>query len=176
VTDGVPECRAGAVGDLARFLEASPSATVLVTGGDSYRASGAAAAIEPALEGHDVRRYAGTRTNPTDEDVSGLVDLLRATSPSVLVAVGGGSVIDVAKAARGLTRAEDVRAAIIGGDVAADASTTLVAVPTTAGSGSEATHFAAIYVDGVKRSVAHPSLRPERVVLDPELSRRCRRD
>src|SRR5690606_25840825 len=46
----------------------------------------------------------------------------------------------------------------------------LLAVPTTAGTGSEATHFAVVYIDGVKHSLAHPLLRPDLVILDPLLT------
>ena len=46
----------------------------------------------------------------------------------------------------------------------------LVAIPTTAGSGAEATHFAVVYVDGVKKSASHVSLRPTVAVVDPQLT------
>jgi alcohol dehydrogenase class IV len=47
----------------------------------------------------------------------------------------------------------------------------MIAVPTTSGTGSEATHFAAIYVDGKKVSVSHPMLRPWAAILDERLHR-----
>jgi len=43
-------------------------------------------------------------------------------------------------------------------------------VPTTAGTGSEATHFAVVYVDGQKHSVAHPLMRPTVAVVDGSLT------
>jgi alcohol dehydrogenase class IV len=46
----------------------------------------------------------------------------------------------------------------------------LVAIPTTAGSGAEATHFSAVYVDGKKYSVTHESLRPTHSILDATLT------
>jgi alcohol dehydrogenase class IV len=79
-------------------------------------------------------------------------------------------VLDVAKVARGLVAAPDVRAAVTEGRVPKAIGIPLVAVPTTAGTGSEATHFAALYVDGVKHSVGHVSFRPDYVLLDPALS------
>src|SRR5690606_2187718 len=47
----------------------------------------------------------------------------------------------------------------------------LVLAPTTSGSGSEATHFAVVYIGAEKFSVAHPGLRPDVVILDPALTR-----
>jgi alcohol dehydrogenase class IV len=46
----------------------------------------------------------------------------------------------------------------------------VIAIPTTAGSGSEATHFAVVYRDGEKHSVAHASLRPAAAIVDPALT------
>ncbi|CAE7473306.1 phpC [Symbiodinium sp. CCMP2456] len=46
----------------------------------------------------------------------------------------------------------------------------LIAIPTTAGTGSEATHFAVVYVDGEKYSVADPCLLPETAIVDPKLT------
>ena len=43
-------------------------------------------------------------------------------------------------------------------------------IPTTAGTGSEATHFAVIYVDGKKKSIASQQLLPDVVILDPQLT------
>jgi alcohol dehydrogenase len=47
----------------------------------------------------------------------------------------------------------------------------LLLAPTTSGSGSEATHFAVVYLDGDKHSIAGPAMYADHVVLDPELAR-----
>jgi alcohol dehydrogenase len=166
------ECRAGAVGELATILESvDPRAVVLVTGCESYRRSGAATQIDPMLATRRVERIEGVRPNPTDADVGAAVELLRRADPDLIVAVGGGSVIDLAKSARGLVAAEDVREAILSRAMPPSGKRVpLVAVPTTAGTGSEATHFSALYVEGVKHSIGDESFRPDYVLLDAGLT------
>jgi alcohol dehydrogenase len=165
------ECRSGAVRELEGILiEIDPETVALITGGESFRASGAADAIEPMLASRAVERISGAQPNPTAEDVLAAVEVLRACSPQLVVAVGGGSVLDLAKAARGLATSPDVRHAVLTGEVVAASGPPLVAIPTTSGTGSEATHFSAVYVDDVKYSVGHPSFRPDHAILDPDLT------
>ncbi len=45
-----------------------------------------------------------------------------------------------------------------------------IAIPTTAGSGAEATQFAVLYVDKTKHSIAHPSIQPDAAIVDPNLT------
>ncbi len=94
-------------------------------------------------------------------------------APDVVVALGGGSVIDSAKvfaAARGDFAAMDAYL-----KKRADAGTIkpwpLIAVPTTAGTGSEVTCWGTVWdnVGGVKFSLAHPGLYPEFSIVDPDL-------
>jgi len=93
--------------------------------------------------------------------------------PQVVVALGGGSVIDSAKvfaAARGDFAAMDAFL-----KKRADAGTIvpwpLIAVPTTAGTGSEVTCWGTVWdnTGGVKFSLAHPGLYPEFSIVDPDL-------
>jgi alcohol dehydrogenase class IV len=93
---------------------------------------------------------------------------------AAIVALGGGTAIDVATAAAlGAAHPADP-ARVIEGRLAPERDALpVIAIPTTAGTGSEATHFAVVYVDGVKRSLAHASLLPAGVVLDVEVSATC---
>ena len=167
------ECRPGSITELGRILAGlQPASALLVTGGESYRRSGASEVVEPLLAQLTVERVAGVVPNPALDQVEEVIEALRRSSPDVVLAVGGGSVIDVTKAARGLAHVADPTEAVRSGTPPdPPAVPPLVAVPTTAGTGSEATHFAVVYIDGVKNSVGHPSFRPEHVVLDPELTR-----
>lgn len=85
-------------------------------------------------------------------------ELFSGNRKQVIVAVGGGSVLDVAKYI--IYRLAESFLPI----------PYFVAVPTTAGSGSEATCFAVIYKKKKKISLIHSSLMPKVVVLDPQLS------
>ncbi len=75
-----------------------------------------------------------------------------------IVAIGGGSVMDLAKAV--IHRSIDLSMSI----------PFFAAVPTTAGSGSEATYFAVIYKDKKKYSLVNQALLPQLVILDPSLT------
>jgi alcohol dehydrogenase len=93
--------------------------------------------------------------------------------PEVIVALGGGSVIDSAKvfaAARGDFTAMD---AFLKKRPGAEPLSpwALIAVPTTAGTGSEVTCWGTVWdsAGGVKYSLAHPGLYPEYSIVDPEL-------
>jgi alcohol dehydrogenase class IV len=143
----------------------------LVTGQDSFATSGAAAALAPALCSRSAYRYSQFTANPKLEDVETGVALLRSDRYDAVVAVGGGSVLDMAKLINVLARQQTEPAdAVIRRTAIAAPGLPLVAVPTTAGSGSEATHFAVVYVDRVKHSVASPFLLPDTAIIDPALT------
>lgn len=82
------------------------------------------------------------------------------TRPDLLIAIGGGRVIDAAKYFLDQWLRDPA-----GNDPAIE----FVAIPTTAGSGSEATPFAVVYDEGVKQSLEHPSFLPGIVILDARL-------
>jgi alcohol dehydrogenase class IV len=156
-------------GDILR--QAGAARVLLVTGRTSYSACGAESALAAALAGIPVHQFSEFQTNPQLADVvRGLAQCLELGCQHV-VAVGGGSVIDVAKLIALLaTQQADPVDLVRGARPIQAAGLPLIAVPTTAGSGSEATHFAVVYVDGAKYSVAHPSVLPSHAVIDPALT------
>lgn len=93
--------------------------------------------------------------------------------PEVIVALGGGSVIDSAKvfAAAGGDFSRVLRFLRTGDDAEALGATPLIAVPTTAGTGSEVTSWATVWesATGKKYSLARPTLYPCFAVVDPSL-------
>lgn len=108
----------------------------------------------------------------------GAVKRLAAQVPDcdVVVALGGGSVIDASKgvlALKGLAQDHDAFDAHLKSGVALPAGMKvpqLIAVPTTAGTGSEVTRWGTLWgEDGSKYSVQHPALYPTHAVLDPNL-------
>ncbi len=146
---------------------------LLLTGRGSFEASGASA-VMPALEAHArVERWADFATNTDSADLAVGLDLNRRLSPDVIVAIGGGSVLDMAKLVAGYHDVEPAGtvAAVEAGRPAASRAARLVLAPTTSGSGAEATHFAVVYVGEAKHSIAGPAMRADAVVLDPTLTR-----
>lgn len=114
---------------------------------------------------------------PTLDDVERLRSDLRRERPQWVAAIGGGSVMDLAKAATGLLNAPLAISAYFEGASIPAATVPLIAAPTTAGTGSEAT-IVAVLTDPAsrrKRSIRHPSFMPRQVILDPQLMEGCPR-
>ena len=141
---------------------------LLVTGRDSYRNCGASACFEKLLASYDRSYFNEFHPNPTFDDVLAGARLCQQVGADVLVAIGGGSAIDVAKSIAAFnTQPGQERAVALGEHPLGDSVLPIIAIPTTAGTGSESTHFAVIYVDGKKFSLADPRLMPTASILDP---------
>ncbi len=107
--------------------------------------------------------------NPRYESVAAGVRCFREADAQAIFAAGGGSAMDVAKCIKLFCRMDAGRnyldQPIVPNDVP------LIAMPTTAGTGSEATRYAVIYRDGEKQSVTHDSIVPSVVLMDPSALR-----
>ena len=162
----------GAIGELPGILEAHGVETVLVvTGPHSYSMSGAADMVDPVLAPYRTVRFSTLADYPDLPDIERGVELCRRAKPDAVIAVGGGTVIDIAKLLR-ICSANDATPGEIATGVGKIEQTgpPLVAIPTTAGSGSEATHFAVIFDQQRKYSVAHQFVQPDFAIVDPSLT------
>lgn len=109
-------------------------------------------------------RFDKFTSNPLYDDVCTGVDLFRSEHCDCIIAVGGGSAMDVAKCIK-LFSGMDPAVNYLEQEKA-ETGVPLIAVPTTAGTGSESTRFAVIYYQGKKQSVAHQSIIPNYAILD----------
>lgn len=163
----------GAVEELPDLVRARGARRVLlVTGGRSFDASGAARILPRLAQVAAVERWSGVPESPDAADLLPGLQLFDRFRPDLVLAVGGGSVMDAAKllcAYAGTTDLARLRDRIRAGGPVTTREPGLVAVPTTCGSGSEATSFAVVYLGEEKFSVAGPVLRPDVAVLDPQL-------
>ncbi len=105
--------------------------------------------------------------NPLYEDVKKGVELFLAEDCDAIVAVGGGSAIDVAKCIKLYCKMNGEENYLL--QEYKDSGIPLIAIPTTAGTGSESTRYAVIYYEGKKQSVTHESIVPNFVVLEPSV-------
>jgi 4-hydroxybutyrate dehydrogenase len=130
-------------------------------------------ALSPVLAAAPV--FDGTPTNPTEEAVEAALLLYRQHGCDGLVAIGGGSPIDLAKGVALLATHPGplaAYAAILGGIPKVTAAVApVIAVPTTSGTGSEVGRAALITLkDGRKLGFISPHLIPRLAICDPELT------
>ena len=115
-------------------------------------------------KGIRVVKFSDFEPNPQYDSVVAGIEMYKATRCEMITAVGGGSAIDVAKCIKLYCNMDDnvnyLRQEIKPNDIP------LLAIPTTAGTGSEATRYAVIYYNGEKQSVTHESCIPSTVVFD----------
>lgn len=105
--------------------------------------------------------------NPLYEDVCKGVDIFNVEHCDTILAVGGGSSMDVAKCIKLYSKMSKDRLYL--DQDYKDTGIKLIAVPTTAGTGSESTRYAVIYYDGKKQSVTHDSIIPNIAILEPRV-------
>lgn len=135
----------------------------------ALRASGLETRIHELLAPYEPVIFDRISPNPRSEDAAGAAELASRAHVDGVIAIGGGSCCDIAKIVSLALHTPSLAHRLARGECADRAMPApLVAIPTTSGTGSEATHFAAIYVGGQKVSVAHPALRPLGVVLDEQ--------
>lgn len=102
--------------------------------------------------------------NPLYEDVVKGVKLFREEECDAVLAIGGGSSIDVAKCIKLYSGMDDTKVYLE--QEYKENDVTLIAIPTTSGTGSESTRYAVIYYEGKKQSVTHDSIVPKYAILD----------
>ena len=130
--------------------------------------------IKDAIEALPVKErvmFSDFTPNPLYEQVCNGIELLKSSNCDTILAVGGGSAIDVAKCIKLAVLAREGNAAIIPPlvctHVACDsAKFPFIAIPTTAGTGSESTHNAVMYYEGAKQTVTNDGVLPDYAVLE----------
>ena len=114
--------------------------------------------------GVKVVKFDNFKPNPLYESVVEGIDLFHASHCDSIIAVGGGSAMDVAKSIK-LFANMDTSENYLTQEIAPN-DIKFLAVPTTAGTGSESTRYAVIYFDGEKQSVTSESGIPSAVLFD----------
>ncbi len=102
--------------------------------------------------------------NPLYEDVCNGVDLFRKQGCDTIVAIGGGSTMDVAKCIKLFSTMDPTQNYLK--QALKENHIPLIAIPTTSGTGSESTRFAVIYYQSAKQSISSPAAIPQMAILD----------
>jgi alcohol dehydrogenase class IV len=139
---------------------------LLVTGNKSFEKSNVYQYFEDLKNKFYIHRVFEFSINPDYKDILRFSNEISTKKFDIIISIGGGSVIDFAKLLKYYkyvsleTQPENFN------DQNIDNNLKHIAIPTTAGSGSEATHFAVMYKDKIKYSIANQCLAPEFVILD----------
>lgn len=166
----------GAVNGLASELEALDVRRPLLVTDRGIVSAGLAERVSDALpRDMSMAVFDATPSNPTEEAAEAALEAYSGGDCDGLIALGGGSPIDLAKAVALLATHDgplEQYAAILGGIPKITAAVApLVAIPTTAGTGSEVGRAALITLrDGRKLGFISPHMIPNRAICDPELT------
>jgi len=148
----------GSIRNLRNILNQEDVENVfLVTGKESYETCGAQKAINKLVP--IFTRFYDFSPNPQLNDIKKGYEIFRKREHDIIIGIGGGSAIDVAKAIK-IFHYDETRKTI-----------PLVAIPTTAGSGSEATYFIVYYDEKEKQSKGNSKITlPDYVICDPQFT------
>lgn len=115
--------------------------------------------------GINIEYFSNFSPNPQYESVVCGVSLFKKKKYDLIIACGGGSAIDVAKCIKLYSNMSE-ESDYLHQEIIVNTSIPFLVIPTTAGTGSEATKYAVIYNEGTKQSITHYSIIPNVVVYD----------
>ena len=152
--------------EIDKFLEENAINSIFIVGDSSlhFLKLGEYFSLLKTRLGINVTYFNDFQPNPQYESIVKGVKQFNEKKCDAIFAVGGGSAIDVAKCIKLYSNMNNTQnyleQQIIPNDVK------LIAIPTTAGTGSESTRFAVIYLDGSKQSITDYSIIPSTIVMD----------
>ena len=165
----------GAATEVATILPqlgiAAGGRLALVVDRDVARLGLAERCLRSLLEsGFQVETYQDVQGEPDEEAAERVVGWVRGVGVRAVIGLGGGSVLDLAKLAAALAVEEGRVRDYVGQGKVRRPPLPSVLIPTTAGTGSEATRNVIVSIDGYKAVIASPLLEPTVAVLDPTLT------
>jgi alcohol dehydrogenase len=141
----------------------------ILCGKKSFIISGAKIFFNKFTEDKEVKFFYKNSELPVYEELIDIIKNIRTFKPDLILAIGGGAVIDYAKIANVVELKDNLKDLIVNYSYPfKEKYTKLAAIPTTAGSGAEVTSNAVIYVEGIKHSFESQLLVPDNFFLIPE--------
>lgn len=168
------EFGAGAIHELGRSVADTGARRVFVMTDAGLQASGIVDQVLEILRTENLRvtLFDEVEANPSTDCLDRAADRVRTSGDEVVLALGGGSVLDAAKGVALLATNPGSAVRLAADSEQAFDGLPVLAVPTTAGTGAETNGFGVIEdrQAGHKVYIGHPSVQPRHVVLDPELT------
>lgn len=164
----------GKLEKIGELTKAFGKKSLIVTGKNSSKESGALDNIIKNLRKQDIEAeiFDSISGEPDTDLVDDLRQVLKEKDIDFVIGLGGGSVLDVAKAAAGLYGQEEATVEYINGKPFTYRGLAFIGVPTTAGTGSEVTLNSVLYNPRTKNkaSLAHPKFQARLGLIDPILT------
>ena len=156
--------------DIKKFIsDKSFKKIFILCGKKSFVTSGADDFFKKIIIDKQIKLFYKKLDFPTLEELIEIINEIKNFKPDLILAVGGGAVIDYAKIANVVDVREDLKDLIVNYSYPFKKKySKLAVIPTTAGSGAEVTSNAVIYVDGIKHSFESDLLIPDNFFLIPE--------
>ena len=140
-----------------------------ITGKKSFKKSGAKLFFDPLIKGKDYSFFYKIKSYPDLVELKSLISQIKKKKPILIIAVGGGAIMDLSKIANYLCFSKNVKSDILKSNYNyKKVFCNLIAIPTTAGSGAEATSNAVIYINKKKFSVESNLIKPNNFCLIPD--------
>ncbi|UCH13735.1 MAG: iron-containing alcohol dehydrogenase [Bacteroidales bacterium] len=170
----------GTIAELPSIIKKAGRSVLVITGAKSFEDSSKGKSLLAELESENLAVYrARVLKEPSPADVDKITDKYFNKNISIVVAIGGGSVLDTGKAVSAMILSgEKVKDYLegVGNKIHSGIKLPFVAIPTTSGTGSETTNNAVISEvgqKGFKKSLRHANFVPDYAIVDPELTLKC---
>ena len=156
--------------DIKKFINDKGFKKIFVLcGKKSFVTSGAENLFKKIITDKEIKLFYKKSELPILEELIEIINDIKNFKPDLILAIGGGAVIDYAKIANVVDVRKDLADLIVNYSYPFKKKyTKLTVIPTTAGSGAEVTSNAVIYVDGIKHSFESELLIPDNFFLIPE--------
>ena len=164
---------------LSSYLPVSAKRVLVISGRHAANAEAKTIADSLTASGREARIFAETMAEPSPGAVDTAAAAVRDWNADAVVAVGGGSVIDTAKAAAALSRLDGSCIEYFNGtrELVVTDRPVFAALPTTSGTGAEMTNNSVLTdpATQIKKSIRHPGMTADLALVDPDLTMNCPR-
>ena len=150
-----------------------PKKIFLITGRNFVKRTGLSDIILKTLNNYEVLTYNSVNPSPQFNEIYHVLTRSEAFHPNLIIGIGGGSVLDTGKIVSIMTNNGKPILSYINNQERAKSKIPFIAIPTTAGTGSEVTPFAAFYHNKKKQSfgsIGNYLVYPDHAIVNPELT------
>lgn len=160
----------GKLEEIDNFLPEESERILVVTGKNSSKANGSLEILKVSLKSKKLFVFDEVEENPSTYTVDKGADIARKGKINLVIGLGGGSVIDTAKCIALLTTNDGLIENYLARTNNKLSSIPIIAIPTTAGTGSEVTQHVVITVGSTKKGYSNNGFFPKIAILDPTLT------